>query len=175
MENLQDYYNRCAKNPVIKKQLKINDLIARAKRNDTSAATQVVNNNLRLIIKIAASFYPYEQQELIAAGELAVLECIATFNPKKKTAFSTYIYKRIKGSMLACMGRERLLNDLFDENFEITDQRGINEQDEIDLLENRALIESCINQADLKPEEKNILNERYLKHGTVRTFRDVSK
>ncbi len=73
-------------------------LSKRVLKGDDDALNQLVNSNLRLVIKIAKRFMcpEYPLIDIIQDGNLGLLNAAKRFNYKKKTRFSTYAALWIK-------------------------------------------------------------------------------
>lgn len=165
--------------PVIKNQTEINRLVERAKNGDEQATLRILNSNLRLVLKIAKNFNPEDQEDLISVGELAILQGIHSFDPSRKTKFSTYIFRAAMNSMLTFVHANKLIFDILDEgSLQIPDKEKIQMQDELELSADQNFLRAIISKtADLKNEEFMVLAERFslFDHsGRVKTYREVA-
>ncbi len=77
------------------------ELAARIKLGDEDAKYELVNSNLRLVVKIAQNFYDrgLPTNDLISEGTLGMMRASETFDPSKGAKFSTYAAWWIKNSM----------------------------------------------------------------------------
>ena len=70
-----------------------NKLIKSYKNGDNKAREELINHNLRLVIHIAKKYINFNIpfDDLIAEGNLALVECIDSFDLNKNSSFSKYV------------------------------------------------------------------------------------
>lgn len=70
--------------------------------NSIEAYNRIVENNLKLVEKIASEFVMHSTlsfEELVSAGNLGLVECVDGYEPSKG-AFTTYAYLHIRNAIL---------------------------------------------------------------------------
>ena len=76
-------------------------LIERIKNGDTGAKARMIEENLRLVEKIALRFRDrgYDREEIVQVGVIGLIKAIDKFNSDYNTQFSTYAYPVIEGEI----------------------------------------------------------------------------
>ncbi|HKM40230.1 MAG TPA: SigB/SigF/SigG family RNA polymerase sigma factor [bacterium] len=77
------------------------ELLARTREGDLNAREKVINDNLRLVIKIARRFAGrgYEIEDLFQIGALGLMKAVDKFDPSHRVQFSTYAVPMIIGEI----------------------------------------------------------------------------
>ncbi len=70
---------------------------------------QVVEDNSKLIYKIASQFYGINKEDLYQAGVTGLLKAYEQYKPNPETKFSTFAYKYIFGEMYL-IANKRMIN-----------------------------------------------------------------
>ena len=70
---------------------------------------QVVEDNSKLIYKIATKFYGVSKEDLYQAGMTGLIKAYQQYNPNPNTKFSTFAYKYIFGEMYQ-LANKKILN-----------------------------------------------------------------
>jgi RNA polymerase primary sigma factor len=88
------------------------DLIIKAKSGDKEAINKIVENNIKLVIKIVSSYRLYGDTfvEAINVGCLGLMSAIQSYNFSKGTKFSTYASFWIKSSINNFLSQNHLIN-----------------------------------------------------------------
>ncbi len=76
-------------------------------KNETEV-NKLVNENIKIIYKIATMFYGAEKDDLIQAGKLGILKAYKTFDETKGAKFSTFAYISVFGEMYAAATKKNL-------------------------------------------------------------------
>lgn len=76
-------------------------LIERIKNGDTGAKGRMIEENLRLVEKIALRFRDrgYDKEEIVQVGVIGLIKAVDKFDPRYNTQFSTYAYPVIEGEI----------------------------------------------------------------------------
>ena len=76
-------------------------LIERIKNGDTGAKARMIEENLRLVEKIALRFRDrgYDREEIVQVGVIGLIKAVDKFNSDYNTQFSTYAYPVIEGEI----------------------------------------------------------------------------
>ncbi len=76
-------------------------LIERIKSGDVLAKNRMVEENLRLVEKIAGKFSNrgYDREEIVQIGAIGLIKAVDKFDTKYNTCFSTYAYPVIEGEI----------------------------------------------------------------------------
>ena len=83
-------------------------LAARIKRGNKKARTQMIEANLRLVVKIAHDFsnYGLPLTDLISEGNIGLMKAVERFDPKKGGKLSTYASWWIKQSIKRALANQ---------------------------------------------------------------------
>lgn len=83
-------------------------LAARIKRGNKKARTQMIEANLRLVVKIAHDFsnYGLPLPDLISEGNIGLMKAVERFDPKKGGKLSTYASWWIKQSIKRALANQ---------------------------------------------------------------------
>lgn len=76
-------------------------LIERIKNGDTGAKGRMIEENLRLVEKIALRFRDrgYDKEEIVQVGVIGLIKAVDKFDSAYNTQFSTYAYPVIEGEI----------------------------------------------------------------------------
>lgn len=76
-------------------------LLERIKNGDTNAQNIMIEQNMRLVEKIAGKFKDrgYDREELVQVGVIGLIKAVRNFNTDFNTQFSTYAYPVIEGEI----------------------------------------------------------------------------
>lgn len=76
-------------------------LIERIKNGDTGAKGRMIEENLRLVEKIALRFRDrgYDKEEIVQVGVIGLIKAVDKFDSSYNTQFSTYAYPVIEGEI----------------------------------------------------------------------------
>lgn len=76
-------------------------LIERIRNGDASAKNKMVEENLRLVEKIAGKFSNrgYDREEIVQVGVIGLIKAVDKFDADYNTRFSTYAYPVIEGEI----------------------------------------------------------------------------
>jgi RNA polymerase primary sigma factor len=94
------YLNDLKKSPLLSSEEE-NVLAERIRRGDVEARAQMIESNLRLVVKIAKN-YRYRGlsfSDLIEEGNIGLIKAVERFSPAKKNRFSTYAVWWIRQSL----------------------------------------------------------------------------
>lgn len=74
----------------------------RMAEGDTSARSELIEHNLRLVAHVVKKYYPSnaDTEELISIGTVGLIKAVSTFNNSKSTRFATYAAKCIDNEIL---------------------------------------------------------------------------
>ncbi len=99
-DSIQIYLREIRKSPLLSsKQEK--ELAARIASGDESARNEMIESNLRLVVKIAKKYLHrgLALSDLIAEGNIGLIKAVGRFSPDRETRFSTYATWWIKQSI----------------------------------------------------------------------------
>ncbi len=84
------------------------ELADRIKKGDEKARTQMINANLRLVVKIARDYsnYGVPLQDLISEGNMGLMKAVERFDPEKGGKLSTYASWWIKQSIKRALANQ---------------------------------------------------------------------
>ncbi|MEE9383560.1 MAG: RNA polymerase factor sigma-32 [Nannocystaceae bacterium] len=87
----QRYLKRIERFPVLDRAGEL-DLSTRYLAGDRGCGDQLVNSNLRYVVKIAMGFrgYGYKLSDLVAEGNVGLLQAVRRFDPERCLRFMTY-------------------------------------------------------------------------------------
>ena len=76
-------------------------LLERVRQGDENARSRMIEDNLRLVEKIAARFRDrgYDREELVQVGVIGLIKAVDKFDISFNTQFSTYAYPVIEGEI----------------------------------------------------------------------------
>lgn len=76
-------------------------LLERIRRGDDDARTKMIEENLRLVEKIATFFKDrgYDREEIVQVGVIGLIKAVDKFDTSYNTRFSTYAYPVIEGEI----------------------------------------------------------------------------
>jgi len=94
------YLNDLKKSPLLSPEEE-KALVERIRRGDAEARTQMIESNLRLVVKIAKKylFRGLPLSDLIEEGNIGLIKAVERFSPAKKSRFSTYAVWWIRQSI----------------------------------------------------------------------------
>lgn len=68
----------------------------RMEEGDSSARTELIEHNMRLVAHVVKKYYTAaDSEELISIGTIGLIKAVSTFNKSKATRFATYAAKCI--------------------------------------------------------------------------------
>jgi len=105
--SLKLYMREIAKTPLLTPAEEVK-LAARIKRGDKKARTQMIQANLRLVVKIAQDYtgYGLPLADLISEGNIGLMKAVERFDPKKGGKLSTYAAWWIKQSIKRALANQ---------------------------------------------------------------------
>jgi RNA polymerase primary sigma factor len=105
--SLKLYLREISKTPLLTPQEEL-DLSARIKLGDQEARTQMINANLRLVVKIAQDYSNYGMpvMDLISEGNIGLMKAVERFDPEKGGKLSTYAAWWIKQSIKRALANQ---------------------------------------------------------------------
>ena len=91
-DSLTNYLNKINKFPILTPEQELDYAIRFAEQNDHEAGKMLIQSHLRLVAKIARKFknYGLSQADLIAEGNMGLIQALKKFEPRKGFRFSTY-------------------------------------------------------------------------------------
>ncbi len=91
-DSLTNYLNEINKFPILTPEQELDYAIRFAEQNDHEAGKILIQSHLRLVAKIARKFknYGLSQADLIAEGNMGLIQALKKFEPRKGFRFSTY-------------------------------------------------------------------------------------
>ena len=100
-QGLQNYLREIQKFPILEADEEYNLAKAWADKGDYTAAQKLVTSHLRLVAKIAMGFrgYGLPVGELIAEGNIGLMQAVKKFDPEKGFRLSTYAMWWIRASV----------------------------------------------------------------------------
>jgi RNA polymerase sigma factor (sigma-70 family) len=107
MEANITYYKEVEKYPVITLERQ-KELLLKLKSGDDSVREELITGNLKLVLKVVNDFqYHFGfKQDLIAEGNIGLMEAIDRFDINHKTRFSTYATYWIRQRILAYLNQK---------------------------------------------------------------------
>ncbi|MBW2058172.1 MAG: sigma-70 family RNA polymerase sigma factor [Deltaproteobacteria bacterium] len=99
-DSIQIYLREIRKSPLLSsKQEK--ELAVRISKGDDKARNEMIESNLRLVVKIAKKYLHrgLALSDLIAEGNIGLIKAVERFSPSRQTRFSTYATWWIKQSI----------------------------------------------------------------------------
>ena len=105
--SLKLYMREIAKTPLLTPEEEVK-LAGRIKRGDKKARTQMIQANLRLVVKIAQDYtgYGLPLADLISEGNIGLMKAVERFDPKKGGKLSTYAAWWIKQSIKRALANQ---------------------------------------------------------------------
>lgn len=105
--NLKVYLREISKTPLLTPEEEVK-LAAKIKRGDKQARAQMINANLRLVVKIAQDYagYGLPLADLISEGNIGLMKAVERFDPKKGGKLSTYAAWWIKQSIKRALANQ---------------------------------------------------------------------
>jgi RNA polymerase primary sigma factor len=105
---LRAYFDQIKKTPLLTAEQEC-DLSKRIQKGDNAAFQQLVEANLRLVVKIAKAFMTSDLSllDLIQEGNLGLMRAASKFDYRKKVRFSTYASWWIKQSIVRSLSNKR--------------------------------------------------------------------
>jgi len=99
-DSIQIYLREIRKSPLLTSRQE-RDLAVRISRGDDSARNDMIEANLRLVVKIAKKYLHrgLALSDLIAEGNIGLIKAVERFSPDRETRFSTYATWWIKQSI----------------------------------------------------------------------------
>lgn len=76
-------------------------LLEKVRQGDENARRRMIEDNLRLVDKIAVQFRDrgYDREEIVQVGVIGLIKAVDKFDPIYNTRFSTYAYPVIEGEI----------------------------------------------------------------------------
>lgn len=105
--SLKLYLREISKTPLLTVEQE-NELAERIKQGDQEARTQMINANLRLVVKIAHDYsgYGLSLSDLISEGNIGLMNAVERFDPEKGGKLSTYGAWWIKQSIKRALANQ---------------------------------------------------------------------
>lgn len=162
-EGLKDYLKKVHAYPLLSSEEE-HDLVQQwASTQDAKAMERLVSSHLRLVTKIAAGYrgYGMSYADLIAEGNIGILQALKRFDPEKGVRFSTYARWWVQAAIqeyvlrswsLVKTGTNAAQKKLFFNLRRVKHQLGI--------LDNRTLTPEIVREIseELEVPEKEVLN-----------------
>jgi RNA polymerase sigma-32 factor len=91
-DGFANYIKEIQKFPILTSEQEFDYAIRFAEQNDLEAGKMLIQSHLRLVIKIAKKFknYGLPASDLVAEGNIGLLQALKKFEPRKGFRFSTY-------------------------------------------------------------------------------------
>jgi RNA polymerase primary sigma factor len=107
-ETLQAYFDQIKRTPLLSFEEEI-ALSKRIQAGDASARQELVEANLRLVVKIAKAYVTQDVTflDLVQEGNLGLMKAAAKFDHRKNVRFSTYASWWIKQSITRALSNKR--------------------------------------------------------------------
>lgn len=104
---LATYFDQISRYPILDKKTELR-LARRARRGEVAARDRLVESHLRFVVKIATKYrgYGIRLADLIAEGNLGLLEAVRRFDPGRGLRFMTYAAYWIRAYVLALVLRQ---------------------------------------------------------------------
>ncbi|BCX48898.1 hypothetical protein HAHE_28060 [Haloferula helveola] len=105
--NLKVYLREISQTPLLTPEEEVK-LARKIKKGDKEARTQMINANLRLVVKIAQDYsgYGLPLSDLISEGNIGLMKAVERFDPKKGGKLSTYAAWWIKQSIKRALANQ---------------------------------------------------------------------
>ncbi len=106
-ELINQYLKRISKIPLLKPEEE-KELARRAKEGDEEALKKLVESNLRFVVSVAKQYIGYGLpfSELIAAGNLGLLEAAKRFDPERGVKFISYAVWWIRQAIMQALSQQ---------------------------------------------------------------------
>ena len=106
-ELINQYLKKISKIPLLKPEEE-KELARRAKKGDKEALKKLVESNLRFVVSVAKQYLGYGLpfSELIAAGNLGLLEAAKRFDPDKGVKFISYAVWWIRQAIMQALSQQ---------------------------------------------------------------------
>jgi RNA polymerase primary sigma factor len=106
-DSLQLYMQEIGKTPLLTREEEIK-LASRVRRGDKRAREQMINANLRLVVKISYDYANFGMPllDLINEGNIGLMKAVERFNPKKGAKLSTYAALWIRQSIRRALSNQ---------------------------------------------------------------------
>ncbi len=106
-ELINQYLRRISKIPLLKPEEE-KELARRAKQGDEEALKKLVESNLRFVVSVAKQYVGYGLpfSELIAAGNLGLLEAAKRFDPDRGVKFISYAVWWIRQAIMQALSQQ---------------------------------------------------------------------
>ena len=157
------YLNDLRKSPLLSPEEE-KALAMRIRRGDAKARTQMIESNLRLVVKIAKKYLfrglPFS--DLIEEGNIGLIKAVERFSPAKKSRFSTYAVWWIRQSIERAVANQAHLIRL---PMHITS----------DLNKLARVVRSLFNQLKREPSNEEVAAVMKLKPDYVERLKKVVK
>ncbi|MBN2441370.1 MAG: RNA polymerase sigma factor RpoD/SigA [Spirochaetales bacterium] len=108
VDPLKTYFNQIKKTPLLSFEQEL-DLSKRIENGDDEARKQLIESNLKLVVKIAKAFKTGDVSllDLIQEGNLGLMKAAEKFDFRKRVRFSTYASWWIKQSIVRALSNKR--------------------------------------------------------------------
>ena len=105
--SLKLYMREISRTPLLTPDEEVK-LAAKIKRGNKAARTQMINANLRLVVKIAQDYsgYGLPLSDLISEGNIGLMKAVERFDPEKGGKLSTYAAWWIKQSIKRALANQ---------------------------------------------------------------------
>jgi RNA polymerase primary sigma factor len=105
--SLKVYLREISRTPLLTPEQEV-ELAERIKKGDKQARTQMINANLRLVVKIAQDYsnYGLPVSDLISEGNIGLMKAVERFDPEKGGKLSTYAAWWIKQSIKRALANQ---------------------------------------------------------------------
>ena len=99
--SLAKYINEIQKFPILSAEQEYEDASRWVREHDNSAAEKLVASHLRLVVSVAYDFknYGLPVSDLIASGNMGLMQALQKFDPERGFRFSTYAMFWIKAEI----------------------------------------------------------------------------
>ncbi len=106
-ELINQYLKKIAKIPLLTPEEE-KELAYRARKGDKEALQKLVESNLRFVISVAKQYIGYglPLSELIAAGNLGLLEAVKRFDPDRDVKFISYAVWWIRQAIMQALSQQ---------------------------------------------------------------------
>jgi RNA polymerase primary sigma factor len=107
-DNLKAYFDQIKKAPLLTFEEEL-DLSRRIEAGEESAKTQLIESNLRLVVRIAKNYLTPDMSllDLIQEGNLGLMKAASKYDYRKQVRFSTYASWWIKQSIVRSLSNKK--------------------------------------------------------------------
>ena len=107
-DNLKAYFSQIKKARLLTFEEEL-DLSRRIQKGDEAAKTQLIESNLRLVVRIAKNYLTPEVSilDLIQEGNLGLMRAVSKYDYRKEVRFSTYASWWIKQSIVRALSNKK--------------------------------------------------------------------